>query len=251
MVKENDPEKRELRRQRVVGAVLGALILVGWLSVHIYGVFFFNWGPYSAFVVPALVALSCWLYVGMFILAHDCMHGSLVPGRPDVNRRIGQLCLTLYAGFDFDTLREKHRRHHRYAGTEADPDFDALPPHGFLHWYYSFFSEYFGLRQLAYMATLVVVYVVLFGASISNIVVFLALPAILSSLQLFTFGTYLPHRPSNQDFVDEHRTRSSDYSPLMSLLTCFHFGYHHAHHLHPAVPWWRLPEIHEPARSGA
>ena len=28
----------------------------------------------------------------------------------------------------------------------------------------------------------------------------------------------------------------------LSLLTCYHFGgYHHEHHLHPGVPWWRLP----------
>ncbi|MFA9473554.1 MAG: fatty acid desaturase [Filomicrobium sp.] len=30
----------------------------------------------------------------------------------------------------------------------------------------------------------------------------------------------------------------------MSLLTCFHFGYHHEHHLQPDVPWWRLPDAH-------
>ncbi|MFG6592769.1 fatty acid desaturase [Sulfitobacter sp. 1A12157] len=30
---------------------------------------------------------------------------------------------------------------------------------------------------------------------------------------------------------------------LILLLTCFHFGgFHHEHHLHPAVPWWALPK---------
>jgi beta-carotene ketolase (CrtW type) len=27
----------------------------------------------------------------------------------------------------------------------------------------------------------------------------------------------------------------------VSLLTCFHFGYHHEHHDTPWVPWWKLP----------
>jgi beta-carotene ketolase (CrtW type) len=71
--------------------------------------------------------------------------------------------------------------------------------------------------------------------------VFWALPALLSSVQLFYFGTYRPHRVDEVPFSDQHRARSNDFSPLMSLLTCFHFGYHHEHHDTPWVPWWRLP----------
>ena len=70
---------------------------------------------------------------------------------------------------------------------------------------------------------------------------FWALPAILSAFQLFYFGTYLPHRAEDEAFGDAHRARSNDFSWTMSLLTCFHFGYHHEHHDNPAVPWWRLP----------
>ena len=65
----------------------------------------------------------------------------------------------------------------------------------------------------------------------------------LSSLQLFAFGTWLPHRRGEQPFADRHRARSSGFGWLASLLTCFHFGYHHEHHLWPGVPWWRLPRV--------
>ena len=34
---------------------------------------------------------------------------------------------------------------------------------------------------------------------------------------------------------------------LASLLTCFHFGMHHEHHLSPNTPWWRLPEARREA----
>ena len=69
-----------------------------------------------------------------------------------------------------------------------------------------------------------------------------AVPSILASMQLFVFGTWLPHRPGHDDFPDRHNARSTRVSDPLSLLTCFHFGgYHHEHHLHPSVPWWRLP----------
>jgi beta-carotene ketolase (CrtW type) len=88
---------------------------------------------------------------------------------------------------------------------------------------------------------LVAAYVLLLGAPYPNLLLFWALPAILSSLQLFLFGTYLPHRKEEQDFADRHRARSNDFSWIASLLSCFHFGYHHEHHLAPHLPWWRLP----------
>jgi beta-carotene ketolase (CrtW type) len=85
----------------------------------------------------------------------------------------------------------------------------------------------------------------LLGASVWNILLFFAVPGILSSLQLFYFGTFLPHRHVDDggeaQFADHHRARSSDFGYLLSLLTCFHFGYHHEHHLQPGTPWWRLP----------
>ena len=30
--------------------------------------------------------------------------------------------------------------------------------------------------------------------------------------------------------------------PLVSFVSCYHFGYHWEHHVAPHVPWWRLPE---------
>jgi beta-carotene ketolase (CrtW type) len=85
----------------------------------------------------------------------------------------------------------------------------------------------------------------LLGARLENILLFFAVPGLLSSFQLFYFGTFLPHRhlrqPGAAIFADQHRARSNQYGYLASLLTCFHFGYHHEHHDHPREPWWRLP----------
>lgn len=230
-------------RQAVIGIILAFSIISAWIIAHISGVFFYTWGTHSVITAPALVALNCWLFVGLFIVAHDCMHGSLVPYRPALNRFVGQLCLSLYAGFKFGHLNRKHHLHHRHSGTARDPDFDPRPPHGFFRWYAGFFAEYFGWTQFVFLSAVSAVYLLLFHVSYANLLAFWALPAIASSLQLFYFGTYLPHKPGPSDFTDRHRTRSNEWTWLTSLLTCFHFGYHHEHHLRPDVPWWRLPAV--------
>lgn len=238
------------RRQLATGLSLAGAILATWLVLHVATVF---WWPLTGMWLlwaPPVILVLTWLYVGMFIVAHDCMHGSLAPGLPRLNRAIGRGALLAYAWFDYDRVIQKHHAHHRHAGTGEDPDFDEHPPHGFWRWYAKFFAEYFGWRQFALIALQVAFYVIVLGAGLVNVLVFWALPGLLSSLQLFTFGTYLPHRPRRDAFTDRHNARSNDYPVWLSLLTCFHFGYHHEHHLDPGEPWWRLPRRRQ-ARGGS
>ena len=228
-------------RQTAIGLILAAAIASGWAALHIFSVFFLRIEGAGTAAAPLLVLAICWLNVGLFIVAHDAMHGSLAPGRPRANLWAGRLALALYAGFSFDRLRPKHFEHHRSPGTAQDPDFSADHPSAFWPWYLEFLRQYFGLRELAVLTALVAAYVLLVGAPYPNLLLFWALPAVLSSLQLFYFGTFLPHRSGSEPFGDRHRTRSSDHGWLASLLTCFHFGYHHEHHRSPGTPWWRLP----------
>ena len=227
-------------RQTAIGLSLAIGVIAAWLAVHITAVFFLPLDGLALLVAP-IVLLQCWLSVGLFIVAHDCMHGALAPGRPALNRAVGCLALLVYAGFSFDRLSAKHFDHHRHAGTAADPDFDADNPRHFWPWYRRFFGQYFGIREFSVLTLIVAVYLLLLGADLENLLLFWALPAILSSLQLFLFGTYLPHRAGDAPFPDRHNARSNGFGPALSLLTCFHFGYHHEHHRSPATPWWRLP----------
>ena len=229
-------------RQRTIGLTLALAVIGAWAALHVYGVFFHPLDTIGLLTAPLLIAASCWLSVGLFIVAHDCMHGSLAPGQPAVNRAVGRAALLVYAGFWFDDLRPKHFEHHRAPGTADDPDFSAAHPTRFWPWYASFFRQYFGLRQLAFLSAVSAVYLLLFDVRYANLLLFWALPSIASSLQLFLFGTYLPHRHHAAGFGDDHRARSNDFSWLGSLLSCFHFGYHHEHHRAPHLPWWRLPE---------
>ena len=231
------------RRQAAIGIGLAAALFGAWLALHVYGVFLYRFDGPVLLVVPLMIALQCWLSVGLFIVSHDAMHGSLAPFRPRLNRAIGRMVLLAYAGIWYDDLVDRHFAHHRAPGTEADPDFAGDGRVGVLRWYGRFFMEYLTLGQLLRQAGLGTLYLFGFGVRPQNLMLFWAVPALLSAIQLFYFGTYLPHRREAEEFSDHHRTRTNDYSLPVSLLTCFHFGYHHEHHEHPAVPWWRLPAV--------
>ncbi|KPF79070.1 beta-carotene ketolase [Brevundimonas sp. AAP58] len=231
------------QRQTVVGLTLAALIVGGWMTLHVWGVFFQPLAGPALFVVPLLILTQSWLGAGMFIVAHDAMHGSLAPGRPRLNAVIGQICVGAYAAFSYRKLNVCHHQHHRAPGTAEDPDFHAERPEAFLPWFYGFFTRYFGWREFAIVTAVLIAYL-LIGATVANLILFWAVPAVLSALQLFVFGTWLPHRHTTGDgFADHHHARTIPMPWIASLLTCFHFGMHHEHHLTPSAPWWKLPEV--------
>lgn len=237
------------RYQTVIGLSLIVAILATWLAVHIYAMFFYRVDATNWLLIPLIFAVQCWLSVGMFIAAHDGMHGSLAPGKKWINDAIGGFLLAFYAGFGWRKMRDAHWDHHKYSGTAQDPDFDADNPAHFGHWYMTFLKRYFGLPSVLYVSSIVTIYWLVFEIPITNIVLLYGFPAIASSFQLFYFGTYRPHRHVTGSkltaFADRHNARSNRFGPLASLLSCFHFGYHHEHHLSPQTPWWSLPKLHQ------
>ncbi len=228
------------------GFILAVCVVGAWAIIHIFSVFFHELTS-PLWQTLALIGLQCWLYTGVFIVAHDTMHGSLIPRHPQLNAAIGTIILFIYAGFNWRKMREAHHAHHDNAGHSGDPDFNMDNPKDFWPWYVKFFTQYFGWPQVAVLVGFTLAYVFVFGADYLNTIIMWAVPAILSSVQLFYFGTYLTHRHKRElghkeGFVDHHNARSNDYPRWLSLLTCFHFGYHHEHHLYPHEPWWRLPK---------
>jgi beta-carotene/zeaxanthin 4-ketolase len=228
-------------KQARIGLMLAAAIIGAWLMLHVGAVFLWRPSGLEWLWALPLIVLQTWLSVGLFIVAHDAMHGSLAPGRQGVNRGVGRLALLLYAGFWMDRLAPRHFDHHRHVGTERDPDFHADEPTRAVPWFAQFMRRYFGWREFVVMAAISWTYLLLAKVPLANLLLLWALPAILSSVQLFYFGTFLPHRHEAAPFADRHNARSNDFPAIVSLLTCFHFGYHREHHLQPGTPWWRLP----------
>jgi beta-carotene ketolase (CrtW type) len=77
-----------------------------------------------------------------------------------------------------------------------------------------------------------------------NLIVFWEIPAILSTLQLFYFGTYLPHRGEHHP-TDKFKAKSQKLNHFLAFITCYFFGYHHEHHAYPYLPWWNLAKAKE------
>jgi beta-carotene/zeaxanthin 4-ketolase len=227
-------------RQTAIGLSLASAVFAGWLVLHVTGVFLIDLATVPWLAVAIVIAVQVWLSVGIFIIAHDAMHGSLAPLRPRLNRAIGRLMLFLFAGLSYDRLVVAHHAHHRHAGTAEDPDFDAEHPAAFLPWFATFVRRHVGWREIVGHGLIMWFYVLALGAPLANVIAFWSVPAALATVQLFYFGTYRPHRHGEDPFTDRHRARSETFPTWLSVLTCFNFGRHHEHHAAPQTPWWRL-----------
>ena len=177
------------------------------------------------------VLIQMHLYTGLFITAHDAMHGT-VTGNHAVNSAVGYLCTFLYAGFWYPALYAKHHAHHRHVHTMQDPDYYQG---SFWLWYFRFMRNYLSVWQIIWMAVLFNILKIWIPQV--NLLLFWVAPALLSTLQLFYFGTYLPHRGQHRN---RHQARSQRRNHLLAFFSCYFFGYHYEHHATPGIPWWRL-----------
>jgi beta-carotene/zeaxanthin 4-ketolase len=229
------------RRRVGPGPLIAATVIANWAAVLSLLL-----GPWSD-TLPVLfwplgTLWMTFLYTGMFITAHDAIHGSLWPGRRTVNAWIGRIILFVYALFPYRKVRAQHFLHHRHPGRHHDPDYHDGIRTGFLGWYARFMLHYLTVWQILGMAVLFNALQYGLGIPPAKLLAFWVAPALLSTVQLFAFGTYLPHREPAGGYTNRHHARSNAYPVWLSFLTCYHFGYHYEHHEYPNTPWWRLPE---------
>ena len=160
------------------------------------------------------------------------MHG-LVSSNKKINHTIGWISAILFSYNFYWRLYPKHHEHHRFVATDKDPDYHESD--NFFLWYFSFAKQYINIWQFLLMA---VTYNLLkLILPYENLIVFWMVPAILSTLQLFYFGTYLPHRGESDN---EHHSKSQKKNHIWAFFSCYFFGYHYEHHNSPRTPWWRL-----------
>jgi beta-carotene ketolase (CrtW type) len=224
--------------------LVGSALWSAWALCIGWALFFLDVAARPATAAMTALALQ-WLFCGLFITAHDACHGSAAPGRPRLNRALGRLSAASYAAFSFERLRAQHGLHHQQPGSAHDPDFaDVSRPggHHFWPWALRFFGHYVSLCQLLRMVAISQVLLRLGHVPMANVLCGWALPSALSAVQLFAFGTYLPHRPDPADpFADGLQARNTRQARPVALLACYFFGYHHVHHQQPRLPWFALP----------
>lgn len=190
------------------------------------------------------IAWQTFLYTGLFITAHDAMHGAVAPKHPKLNNFFGSLTLILYALFSFKELIKTHWQHHRFPASQLDPDYHNGHQANPISWYFQFMARYWNWTRFLGLVVLFHAIHQLFHVSTDNLTLFWMIPAIASSAQLFFFGTYLPHREPEEGYSNESRAQNIGWATFWSFISCYHFGYHEEHHNLPHLPWWKLPEAY-------
>lgn len=225
----------------VKGVSIAVLIIALWSTNLALLVTFFKIDTWELY---PLILIQSFLNIGLFITAHDSMHGTLAPRWPKLNNVLGYLALILYAGFSFKKLKSQHVLHHLYPASNQDPDYARNQDERFWYWISGFIRHYFGMREFFIMVIPVTLISLLTQSYVTMLLIY-ALPSMTSALQLFYFGTFLPHRTPEGGHTHPHRTTSNAYPTWLSFITCYHFGYHQEHHENPGVPWWGLPKLYQ------
>ena len=167
------------------------------------------------------------------------MHGTIAK-KKFINNTLGALSSILYAGLLYPKLKTKHHLHHLNPGTAEDPDYTSGNQNFFV-WWFQFMKQYITIWQILIMAGLFNIGLIWFNEL--QLILWWIIPSVLSTFQLFYFGTYVPHRLPHTDSMSPYKARSQRHNHFMALLTCYFFGYHYEHHESPRTPWWRLYSI--------
>lgn len=217
-----------------MGLFIATIIVATWLG-HL------TWCLWFDVSMPLLhIALQAFFTTGLFITAHDAMHGT-VHRQAIVNTIVGRACAWMFACMSYNRLRTNHYKHHAHpAHDELDPDFHSSSK--LVPWFASFMYRYTTIPQLLWNGALFNVLAHGMGVPQMRLILFWIVPSLLASFQLFYVGTYLPHRRPHLPAMP-HNARSQGKNHLWAFVSCYFFGYHREHHEYPGAPWWSLWKV--------
>lgn len=218
-----------------MGIFFAIFIITLWSGHLYYSLSFIN-TDFSSLNYYFHILLQTYLFTGLFITAHDSMHGSVSSGKK-TNAFFGWSASFLFAGLSFKKLLSNHILHHKFPGTEQDPDYHKGRQNIFA-WWTVFLSRYVTVIQLLIMAVLFNLLKIFYTDE--SILSFWVVPAVLSTFQLFYFGTYKPHMQPHTSNMKPHNARTLKKNHLWAMISCYFFGYHHEHHESPQTPWWLM-----------
>ncbi len=238
---EPNPDLSQYQTGGIVSAIgiitVWFVSLILLLSIDIQG--------WSIWAILPIIIWQTFIYTGLFITAHDAMHGVVFPGNPKFNHFMGALCLSLYGLLPYQKLMKKHWIHHHNPASQLDPDFHDGKHKNFFAWYLYFMKAYWNWGQIITLMVIFNIINLTMHVPDHNLTYFWVIPSVLSSVQLFYFGTFLPHQEPVTGYSDPHRSQTISRPVFWSFITCYHFGYHEEHHEYPNVPWWGLPKVYK------
>ncbi|MBW8332077.1 MAG: fatty acid desaturase [Prolixibacteraceae bacterium] len=221
-----------------MGLLIASTVIFAWLG-HLVWLLAFAEVSFTSPMLLVHIAVQTYLYTGLFITAHDAMHGLVSPNRA-INNGVGHLATRFFAALSYSRLLEKHKLHHRFPGEAGDPDY-CTTSQNFWRWWFSFLKNYVSVWQFVIFA--VVFNILQIWVDQLNLIFFWILPSVLATFQLFYFGTYRPHRLPHTDTMLPHNSRTQKGPHWWAMLSCYFFGYHFEHHESPRTPWWKLYQI--------
>lgn len=221
-----------------MGILIALIVILLWLLHLIYLLFYFTI-DFNSIWTYLHILLQTYLYTGLFITAHDAMHG-LVAKNKILNKTIGTISTFLFASMSYKKLYDNHILHHKYPATEKDPDF-YVKSNNFFLWWFNFLIKYVTIWQ--FISLMIIFNILAYFTKEINLILFWVIPPILSTFQLFYFGTYNPHKRPHIESMNPHNARSQKRNDLWAMLSCYFFGYHWEHHEYPNTPWWRLSKM--------
>ncbi len=218
----------------MLGLSIAMIILCAW-GIHEIYILEFVAIDYHSVLLYIHILVQAYLYTGLFITAHDAIHGTVVKGKKG-NIIIGTIASFLFAGLSYSRLQKKHREHHIHPTDHNDPDYVATQ--NFFLWFCVFMYRYTTILQLVIMACIFNILTLRY--SDERILLLWVMPALLGAMQLFYFGTYRPHKKPHTSAMEPHNARTLRKNHIWAMLTCYFFGYHYEHHASPQTPWWKL-----------
>ena len=206
---------------------INTFLFTGW-SIHEYNMIC-NYNIYDHNIFESVFnsLTLTWQYVGLFIISHDLHHNK----NPNLYENfLGRISLFSYGGFFLNDFSKNHRLHHENPGVvNIDPDFSDK---NIILWYLNFMKNYISLRQIGIEMS-IYFFAQLNNINIDNLILFWIMPVLLSSIQLFYYGTYLVH---NENGIIEN----TKLPKILNTITCYNFGNHSTHHEFPQLEWFEL-----------
>ncbi|HEY9877932.1 MAG TPA: beta-carotene ketolase, partial [Leptolyngbyaceae cyanobacterium] len=158
----------------------GLLIAVSILLTWAIGLFLLLSVPIEQWSNGSIALAVLWqtfIYTGLFITAHDAMHGSILPANLKINHLIGKISVTVYALFSYKKLLQKHWQHHRNPASDQDPDFHDGRHENLVLWYLHFMKGYVSWGQIIGLISAFYVIHWLLGVPEKNLYLFWILPS--------------------------------------------------------------------------
>lgn len=218
-----------------MGTIIATSIILIWFGHLLYVLNSQIIDP-TSFSMWLHILFQAWISTGLFITAHDAMHGTVARNKM-LNTAFGFITTFMYAGMSYPRLLKNHILHHKFPATADDPDYNATNQNFFV-WWFRFMLRYLTIWQMLIMAILFNIMLIWFSEW--QLLLFWVLPLFMSTFQLFYFGTYLPHRTPHTADMGKHRSRSLSKNHFAAFVSCYFFGYHAEHHNLPHVAWWLL-----------